>query len=83
MLATICASASITQLTQSSLTLKSLELPYLNSVKNIFLATQLLTELKISTVGFENVGMGDETTSKKKRIFDSLEILSFVNWWWG
>lgn len=66
MLAMICASASITQLTQSSLTLKSLELPYLNSVKKIFLATQLLTGLKISTVGFDNVGMGDETTSKKK-----------------
>lgn len=79
----ICASASITQLTQSSLSLKSLELPYLNSVKKIFLATQLLTGLKISTVGFDNVGMGDETTSKKKWIFDSLEILSFVNWWWG
>lgn len=43
----------------------SLELPYLNSVKKIFLTTQLLTGLKISTVGFENVGMGDETTSKK------------------
>lgn len=53
--------------TAYTITLKSLELPYLNSVKKIFLATQLLTGLKISTVGFDNVGMGDETTSKKKK----------------
>lgn len=66
MLAMICA--SITQLTQSSLTTKSLEVPYLNSVKKIFLTTELLTGLKISTVGFENVEMGEKTRSKKMDI---------------